>query len=455
MAPDLPSELPENGSHSFATYDEALAYLTGLINHERVLPHKYSDATFNLEGMKKLLEALGSPHQMPCAHIAGTKGKGSTSTILASILRNHGLKTGLYTSPHVLAWEERISVNGVWISKGQMRTLISRIRPVVDKLKKASHTASPTFFEALTAIAWLHFRSQSADFAVMETGLGGRLDATNVAYPVACGITRIDYDHVNLLGDTLEKIAKEKAGIIKEGISVVSSAQAKEAEEAIRARAAKLSAPIWFVGKDIEVTQIEPMGLGVSFSLRTPWFGFNDLFVPLLGEHQALNAALAIALAKLVSDARHFSLHEESVRRGLRQTKLPARAEVVSSHPLIVIDGGHNAAAARALMSALGNSLSYERRIIVLGIMKDKDIAAVLKELSDVEHIVATAVDYPRATPLDELAELARIHTKATVTEVEGPVKAFEAALSLARPTDLVCVTGSLYLAGEIRALFP
>jgi len=455
MASVIPTNPFENETGEFLTYEDAMAYLTGLTNHERVVPHKYSDVTFSLEGMKKLLEELGAPHEMPCAHIAGTKGKGSTSTILASILRNHGLKVGLFTKPHVLAWEERISINRTWINQEQMRKLISRIRPVVDRLKKTSRTASPTFFEALVALAWLHFQSELVDFAVMETGLGGRLDATNVASPVVCGISRIDYDHMKLLGDTLAKIAREKAGIIKEGIPVVSSAQEEEARDVIRARARELAAPMWFVGEEIEVERIRTMGTGVGFSVRSPWFEIRDLFLPLLGKHQALNAALAIALSKFVSEASGFPLEEEAVRRGLRQTRLMARVEVVSSRPLVVIDGGHNAAAARALMSALRGSLSYERCVIVLGMMKDKDIPAALKELSGADHIVATAVDYPRAMPPSELAELARTHTEADVTDVAEPMKALESALSLARPTDLVCVTGSLYLAGEVRPLFP
>lgn len=455
MACVLHTASSEKEAPGFPTYADAMDYLMGLINHERVLPHKYGDATFSLEGMTRILEQLGSPHRMPCVQIAGTKGKGSTSTILASILRNHGLKTGLYTSPHVLAWEERISVNRAWISEDQMRRLIGEIRPVIDQLKKTSRTASPTFFEALTAIAWLHFQSQSVDLAVMETGLGGRLDATNAAFPVACGITRIDYDHVKLLGNTLEEIAGEKAGIIKKGVPVVSSGQAEAAARVIRERAAALSAPLWFVGEDFTVHHVRTMGCGVSFSFRAPWVSLDDLFLPLLGKHQALNAALAIALAKLACDARGCSINPEAMRRGLRQAKLLARAELVADRPLVVIDGGHNAAAARALMRALRNSLSYERCTIVLGMMKDKDIPAVLKELSGTDHIVATAVDYPRAMPPEELAHLARAYTSANVTSASTPAEALEAALHLARPTDLVCVTGSLYLAGELRPLFP
>jgi len=426
----------------------------GFINYERKVPQKYNDATFDLSGMNRLLELAGSPHRLPCAHIAGTKGKGSTSTILASILRAHGVRTGLYTSPHLLAWEERISVNGDWISKDQMRVLISRLRPALERLKLESRTASPTFFEALTALAWLHFRSESVGLAVMETGLGGRLDATNVSLPSACGITNIDYDHTGILGDTLEGIAREKAGIIKEGVALVSAPQAPEAEKAIRNRAADLGAPSWFVGKDIELFDVRTWRRGVGFSLRTPWFDLIDLYLPLLGRHQAVNAAIAISLAELLSQAGYFSIREELLRQGLLDSRLLGRAEVVSRRPLVVIDGAHNPAAVRALVRALRDSLSYRHMIVVVGMMKDKD-AAALKELNHADRIIATAIDYPRALPAEELAQVARTHTAARVTHVADPKEALETALSWADPTDLVCVTGSFYLAGELRIFFP
>jgi len=437
------------------TYREALDWVYAFSNTERTGVF-VRDRDDNLRRERALLAALGNPQQAyRIRHIAGSKGKGSTSAMLASILRASGGRVGLYTSPDLHTFRERIRLDGQPIGEQEMVPLVARLQQAYAQVDPA--LGPYITWEVATALAFLAFREGGAQEAVIEVGLGGRLDATNVVTPPAltvCGITSISYDHMAVLGNTLTEIAHEKAGIIKPGVPVFTSAREPEALAEIARVAAEREAPLLRVGPHgaddcaYTYTPGPASETGQRFDVTTPTRVYHELEIPLLGEHQLQNATLALALAE--------PLDEQAIREGLRRVRWEGRMQVVGREPWRVVDGAHNADSLRALFAGLRRHFQYDRLILVLGVMADKDLDGMLRELvaAQVGAVVATAAHTPRAIDPATLAERVARETPAPVLAEADTAAALKHALALAGPRDLVCVAGSLYLAAEALQWF-
>jgi len=342
-------------SARFNTYDQALDYLFTTTDYEKMSTYRYNLTTHDLARMEALLAELDDPHrQFPTIHITGTKGKGSTALMLASVFRAAGLKVGLYTSPHLVDLRERITVNGSLISPDDFCRTMNDVARAVESVRQGFPDHPPTFFEIVTALGFLHFARQAVELAVVEVGLGGRLDATNVVMPLVSVITTVSIDHTIQLGNTIESIAREKAGIIKPGVPVVSGPQAGEALIVVEERARQLHAPLLLAGRDIDVSGIRAEEApGLVFDLRTPRGWRRGVRLGLLGAHQAVNAAVAVAAAELAAERAAFPLTDEAVAEGLMEARAPARVELISGRPTIVLDAAHNPASARASVSIM------------------------------------------------------------------------------------------------------
>ncbi|MGH7407839.1 MAG: bifunctional folylpolyglutamate synthase/dihydrofolate synthase [Candidatus Methylomirabilales bacterium] len=426
------------------TYPDALQYLYGL---QRL------GIKLGLENIRRLLRALGHPERaLRTVHVGGTNGKGSTAALLAAILRAAGLRVGLYTSPHLLDFTERIQVNGEPIGPDAVADLTAEVRaavetafaPVPDDLP--SH---PTFFEVTTALAFLYFARAGAEWAVVEVGLGGRYDATNVLAPDLTVITNVAVEHQDLLGDSLEAIATEKAGIVKPGIPLVTAA-AEPTLGVLRRACAEREAPLLHVPAAYAWRREAPLPDGQVFSLGGPGSERRNLRIGLLGRHQLENAATAVAAAERLREGG-LALAESAVREGLAAARWPARLQVVGEHPRILVDGAHNPAACRAVRDFLEEE-APGRRLLVFGALKDKDWGQMLEIL--LPAFSATILCRP---PSDRAAEpvmllgTARGHC-GHVEVVPDVADALAAARALARPEDTVLVTGSLFTAGAALA---
>jgi dihydrofolate synthase/folylpolyglutamate synthase len=437
-------------SGPFATGHDALQYLFTLTDYERMRkPRDAATSIFGLKRMEALLESIGHPERrLRVVHIAGTKGKGSTAAMVASILQHAGARVGLYTSPHVESVRERIMVNGQWIPEERVAAHINRLYPYLEASRTSGEKYMPTFFETFTVAAFLDFAAEGADYAVLEVGLGGRLDATNVVTPLVCGITHVSFDHTDKLGTTLGSIAGEKAGILKPRVPAVVAPQEPEALEAIRTRAAELDAPLTLVGRDVTLSVHDE-----QFDIATPSRRYARLRVPLAGEHQRTNAAVSVALAERAAGATGRRLGEEAVRDGLASLRWRARIETVAERPTIVVDAAHNVASIRALVATLETSFAFRRLLFVVGVSSDKDIGGILRQLAPRASFIAlTRANSPRACAPDELLEGLRGLSDVEAVACESPAEALALARRRAEPDDLVCVTGSFYLAGEILA---
>jgi len=404
------------------TYPESLDWLYGLQKH---------GVKLGLRNISMLLSALGNPqNRFRSIHVAGTDGKGSVSAITASVLRQAGIRTGLYTSPHLERFNERICVNGVQISDEKLAYYVSKLRPKVEEM--ASGGMMCTFFEVTTAIAFMHFRDEGAEYAVIEVGMGGRYDATNVIVPEVSVITNISLEHTEYLGDTIEKIAAEKTGIIKEGVPVVTLCK-EPALGVVRARAAEAGS---------EVTAVSPPDI-VSMSPEGTEFvhGGKRYFVGLAGKHQAVNAATAVEAVRLLGDERT----EDAVDLGLRNVSWPARLQKLPGHP-IVLDVTHTAAGARDLAEDI--SWIYGKVTLVIGVLTDKDLRGIIKSLAPVvNRAVVASPDSERAMPLD--AEMSQISDYLGNAEKAPSVgEAVRRALEI-RGDDTVLITGSHFTIGE------
>jgi dihydrofolate synthase/folylpolyglutamate synthase len=459
-------------------YKEALSYIYSFTDYER--GSKYSrKGDENIQREVALLELLGNPHdQYSNTLIAGTKGKGSTSAYIERVLREAGIRTGLYTQPDLHTFRERIRVNGDLIPEQEVAQLIPEIRAAVEQVQSRGIFEPFITYEIGTALALLYFARQQVRHAVVEVGLGGRLDATNITWPLVSVITSISYDHMEILGDTLARIATEKAGIIKPDGIVVTSAQAPEALLAITDIAQQRQARMIRIGPEgVDPAQTEvdkghlPLmsyryrpGTGAtdrrqtlhlhrqrlqSFTVQAPTKIYRDLETPLLGTHQLENATLAIATLDVLHEAGYY-WDEAALRNGLRSVHWPARIEVVGHQPTIVVDGAHNTDSIQKLLEALHVHFPSHHLIIVLGVLKNKDQVGMVRALADVDTVILTFVSNPRATPLEELEALFAEHAPhVQIHKVEGSAEALDLALDLADREDLICATGSLYLAGE------
>lgn len=457
MSCDLTVPVLPRAASDDSAYQAALAFLYERINYEQMPREPSSAAGFKLDRMQALLERLGNPHeQLPAIHIAGTKGKGSTAAMCAAILQAVGYRVGLFTSPHIDRFEERMCVDGAQPSPREVVELVREVANAAQQLEALGPDWSATFFEVTTAMAWLLFCRAQTDVVVLEVGLGGRLDATNLCRPLATLITSISRDHTRLLGESLSEIAREKAGIIKPSVPVLSGVTEPPAADVIAAAAARAGAPLYRFGHDIvcrEVCRVDAGGPIASWLARitTPWRQHPLQRVPLAGEHQITNAALALAAVDWVS-REAASLDEAAVARGLSELRWPLRIEVLGTAPLVVADAAHNSASMTALVQTL-QTAPARQRIAVFSASRDKDVGDMLRIAAGFfDRILLTRyTSNPRAIPLDELAACAAAAGIETATVTESPLKAWQCAHAEAGPEDLICICGSFFLAAELR----
>ncbi|MFC1967431.1 bifunctional folylpolyglutamate synthase/dihydrofolate synthase [Chloroflexota bacterium] len=427
-------------------YQSALEYILKFADYER-LPR--SAVVFDLGRVARLLAGLGNPQDYArTVHVAGTKGKGSTAAMIASMLAAAGYHTGLYTSPHLLSFTERVQVNGEPIAEADFARLTEALEPEVAAENRRGDMGQLTTFEILTALAFLHFREVAADYQVMETGLGGRLDATNVVKPEVCVITSISYDHTDVLGDTLAKIAGEKAGIIKPGCTVVCAPQFPEAMTVIEKICAEKKARLIRVGVDMTWRRRGFTAEGQSFTVKG-LKGEYELELPLLGEYQLENAAVAVAVVEVLIE-NGAKVPAGSIGRGLAGVRWPGRLQVLRRKPWLVIDGAHNAYSAERLVEALPQYFSYKQAWLIVGASSDKDVAGMVAGLSPLtENIIVCGSRHPRAVkPADLVAEFDGCGIKAEIAR--DVVAAVELALSRAGADDLICATGSIFVIAEV-----
>ena len=410
---------------------------------------------FGLENITRLSAALGNPHRaLPCAHIAGTNGKGSTAAMLESILRAAGLRTGLYTSPHLERVNERIRINGEDVSDDDFAAAWTRVHAEIESLiASGALAAHPTYFECVTAMAFLIFAEKKLDFAVYEVGLGGRLDSTNVVKPEVAAITSIDFDHESFLGHSIAEIAREKAGIIKPGVDVVSAAERPEARAVIAERCRDLAARLTEIDTAFRIKFTHAAG-GRYSAIAAPRRGTGptlSINTPLPGRFQVRNALTAAAAARILA-RRGFGTNDETIERGIHSVHWPGRLEKISDRPAVYLDGTHNPAGARELLKFWDDNFHGKHIFVVYGTVRDKavdEIAGLL--FPRAERTILTAPRQPRAISAEVLAEMTGHLARSFLIEPD-PQQALERALALADPEDAVFATGSLYLVGEWRA---
>jgi dihydrofolate synthase/folylpolyglutamate synthase len=441
------SKMPTIGSFS-----SAVAYLLDQTDHERMRVVQYDDSTFKLDRMRLLLQALGDPQdKVSLVHVAGTVGKGSTVAMLSAMLRGNGYTVGEYTSPHLTDIRERIVVNGEMISE---ESFTEFLKEVVAAAKKEKVT--PTFFELITAVAFKQFAEQAIDIAIIETGLGGRLDSTNVITPLISLITKIDLDHTNILGNTVEEIAKEKAGIFKSSVPAISAQQTEAVSEVLKECAEASRTEVRIISNDIEFSARFGGGIDGKQHTRicviTEDSQYMHIPVPLNGEHQATNCALAIsAIDQLKKFGYEFD--DLTLYNALSETKIEGRMETVWERPKIIVDGAHNPTALQTLIKSIGAHIPYDSMVCVFGCCQDKDVNEMLLKISlGADKIIFTkAQSNPRAAePKILQRQFAEISGKMTQIADTLP-EALEIAAQAASRDDLICVTGSFYLVGETK----
>ena len=427
-------------------YWTALDYILSFADYERA---PRSSIVFDLRRMAELLHRLGDPH-LPARsiHIAGTKGKGSIAAMIAAVLIEANYKTGLFTSPHLHTLRERIRVNGEPITEEELATLVEKLKPEIEAVNHHGLFGQLTTFEILTALAFCYFEDKGVDFQVLETGLGGRLDATNVVKAEVCVISSISFDHTDVLGNTLAQIATEKAGIIKPGSIVVSSPKSSEAALVIERVCQEKGARLIRVGREVtwQVTMFDSSGQ--RFRIK----GLNgdyELFIPLLGAHQLENAASAVAALEALA-TMGVRVSPESIAVGLAKVQWSGRLEILRTEPMLVVDGAHNAESASRLKEALQRYFSFGLLILIVGTSWDKDIPGIIAELADLPgaDIIVTQSRHPRAVaPSGLKTEFSKHGLEPLVAD--SVVSAIDRALSIAKPRDLICITGSIFVVAE------
>lgn len=412
----------------------------------------YLGSKLGLNRMEPLLDAVESPQDSyPVVHVAGTKGKGSTSLMTANILESAGLKTGLFTSPHLQSLRERVRVNGQMITTGDFASLVNEVWQASVPL--AGDWGPATFFEVSTTMAFLHFMRENVDACVLEVGLGGRLDATNVIKkPTVTVITPISYDHMVVLGDTLDRIAREKAGIIKPNCPLVLSKQRIQALDTILAIAKERNSQVSLQGKDFDFYDRGVVaGEGQMMDYRSSLGDVEGVTVPLLGEHQLQNASVAIRAAQVFASRTGKVITDEAIRKGVKESFWPCRLEVIPGEPYIILDGAHNGASADALAHALRRHFKYSKLSMVVGILRDKDSTRFIRALAPMaDNIIATTSTNYRSLDSEKLCQ--RFKRKYYECKpIKDPVDAVVAAIEQTPKDGAVLVTGSLYLVGQIR----
>jgi dihydrofolate synthase/folylpolyglutamate synthase len=460
-----------------AGYEQALGFLFGRIDYERATEIAYDRREFRLDRMRELLARLDNPQQrFPIVHIAGTKGKGSTAAMIAAMLSAGGYRTGLYSSPHLDRIEERMGIDAQPCSGQELVELIEIVRPAVEAMDRGAARGTgggrPTYFEITTAMALVQFARRAVDAAVVEVGMGGRLDSTNVCQPVVAVIATISFDHMKQLGNTLASIAREKAGIIKPGVPVVSGVLDAEPREVIAATAAQRGARLVQIGRDFDFTYAPPRDLQIAERHGAMSFlpnsaeirpAYRDVELGLLGRHQALNAAVAVATIAVLRK-QGWSIPEAAVREGLSRVRWPARVEVVARRPAVVVDAAHNVASIASLLETLDESFTARRRWLIFATTQDKQVREMLAQLLPrFDGVVLTRyLNNPRYVPVEELIAIARevaasLNGRASPSDdrwlytAATPADAWSIVSGRATVDDLICVTGSFFLAAEIR----
>ena len=433
-------------------YKEAVDRILGLIDYESMSAKAGTPLRYDLEQVGAFLGSLGNPHLgTPTVHIAGTKGKGSTVAMVASVLNVAGYSPGMFTSPHLHTFRERLQVGGKLISEEEFASLVEYLEPIREKEAQRG-PGRVTLFDFLTVMAFSHFKSQGARAQVIEVGLGGRLDSTNVVQPMVCGITSLGLDHVEVLGNTLEKIAREKAGIIKPGVPVVCAPQEPEALTVVREVCKRLASPLKVVGTDSILEEGESSLEGQSFMLTTTKNQYR-LCTPLLGKYQMENAAVAVGIVEALAEGG-LDIDASAIEEGLRQVDWPCRLEVLQRNPLLVGDGAHNPHAAHRIVAAVKDLFPQRRILMIVGVSGNKDLAGLAYELSSLEPalVLATRSRHPRATPPEQVAQAfgsygGDVHTTHSVSQ------ALQMAQDMAVGDDLILATGSLFVAAEVKEL--
>ena len=426
------------------TYEEAMKYISSI---------GMFGSNYGLERTYRLLELLGSPqNKLKLIHIAGTNGKGSTTAMVSRILRGMGYKVGMYTSPYLEEFEERIQINGVNIPKDKLVENLEEVKSAVSKVIEEGYE-HPTEFEIITVLMFLYFYRENVDYAVIEVGLGGRLDSTNVILPKVSVITSISLDHTNLLGNTLGEIAGEKAGIIKEGVPVVLYPQKKEAEDIIVKIAENKNSRVYSVGcddgklinidYDNNTQKVQVQGINETYSIE----------LPLLGSHQILNLCVAVNTVEVLCRQEGIDCNKEVIEESLKDVKWIGRLETLNKKPLIVIDGAHNIDGIKALTNNVKKYFKYDKMYLLLGILADKQVGEMIEEIAPMaEKIYAL-------TPHNDRAELSE-DLKNEIKKINENVEAFEdyecaikEAMSEAEDDDIILVSGSLYMIGDMRKI--
>ena len=445
------NESPNFRTGRFHSLAHVQALLDSRINYEadRRVP---AERIFTLDRMVRCVEALGRPDRaFRTIHVTGTKGKGSVSRMLAALLRATGARVGLYTSPHIEQLCERVDVDGAPVSERTFVAAFNELRPFLE-----GEGNELTHFELLTAAAFCVFRAEQVDWAVIEVGIGGRLDATNVIRPDMCVITTIGYDHMDVLGETLEEIAFEKAGILKPGVPLICGVTEEGPGQIIAARAADMRAPVQLYQRDYDVTSFLRTGYRGVCSVRVGQLVWRHLVLSTPARFMATNAAHALAAFEALAHHKVVTrLDEAQVRDALSATHCPACCEVFPGRPTVVVDGAHNAMAAAALADVIRTVFEGRDRVLVIGVPRDKDVETIIDRLAECGAARAIFTRYPgtRATPPDELARVWLERTGTAGLVVEEPHDAFRRAVELARGQGVVVVTGSSHLAGVIRPL--
>ena len=461
--------MDKKSEHGFHTYEEALSFLYKAIDYEKLISYQYNASTFSLDRMVKMLEYVGNPHKaFPSIHITGTKGKGSTAIMMSTVLEHAGIKTGLFTSPHLIDLRERIQINHQNIAEQEFAGILNGFQPYIQRLRDTDLPASPTFFEILTAVCMLYFKREQVDMSVLEVGLGGRLDSTNIVIPQASIITNVGFDHTAILGNTLSTIAYEKAGIIKQGVPVVSAVEAPEALSVIEKTCREKNTRLYLLGRDIWVEEIQNINenssalnpqfqvlnpkseRGLLCKIRTRRHTYNNIFLPIIGTHQVKNCALVLGTLDILRERGDIAIDDETIRHALANLHCPARIEVIGENPLIILDYAHTVDSVKFLRESLLENFKFNRIILILGFSQDKDLDNILKEIVAIGgSIIVTKSKNPRAALPEYLHQ--RIETLCgKQSEIfDNTQNAIIAAKRIANKNDLICITGSAYVAGE------
>ena len=423
-------------------YEEAMKYITGVGNF---------GSNYGLERTHKLLEYLGNPEKdLKLIHIAGTNGKGSTTSMITEILMGAGYKVGMYTSPFIEEFEERIQINRQNIPKETLATLIDEIKVVVDRVIEEGYN-HPTEFEIITVLMLLYFKKEKIDFGVIEVGLGGRLDSTNVITPILQVITSISYDHTNLLGNTLEEIAGEKAGIIKKNIPTVVYPQEEGALKVIKNKCAAMESDLYTADKD-NMKFVKVVNEDKPYQLLKYKEEFN-IFLPLLGEHQILNLSVAMKVIEVLNNRKIVNITTESIIKSIKNVTWKGRLEVLSNNPYVVIDGAHNIQGIKTLSRNIKKYFKYENLHLILGILADKDVEEMIKIITPIaKQVYAVTPNSIRAELADDLKnEIVKYN--ANCRAFDEYEEAYLEALKNAKENDIILASGSLYMIGDMRKI--